>query len=297
MYPHSFQLGPFSVNGYGVMVALAFVVGLWTAAQRSSHAGVSGEKILDLGPWLLIGAILGARVLYVITFWREQFAGEPFVEVFKVWTGGLVYYGGLIGASLTCIVYCLARKLPLWTIGDIMAPSVALGQAFGRIGCLLNGCCYGVATHLPWAISYPAPHATHPAAAPPAPVHPTQIYEAVACVALYAGLAWLFRRRKFDGQVFGVFLVGYAIIRSWVELFRGDYPSEQLLAGGATPAHQVSVLSSRGSHVVIRRRCRRRARVDSGHTNLCARFRTYIRAAAARRCRHSQARTPALHGA
>jgi len=224
------------------MVALGFLAGIWSAARRSPRAGIPGEKVVDLGPWLILGAIAGARALYVFTFWDEQFASAPMVEVFKVWTGGLVYYGGLIGASIACIVYCLAKRLPLWKIADVLAPSVALGQVFGRLGCLLNGCCYGASTGLPWGIAYPAAHATHPAGMEAAVVHPTQVYESLASLGLYAGLAWLFRRRKFDGQVFGGFLAGYAVIRSVVELFRGDYPPEQVMYGGATPAHLVSAL-------------------------------------------------------
>ena len=125
---------------------------------------LAGEKVLDLGPWLIVGAIIGARTLYVITFWKEQFAGEPIWEVFMVQKGGLVYYGGLIGASLACILYARIRKLGLWKLADVLAPSIALGYVFGRIGCLMNGCCYGRACDLPWHVTYPAGHPTHPPA-------------------------------------------------------------------------------------------------------------------------------------
>ncbi len=222
------------------MVALGFAAGLWTASRRCLRNGILPEQILDLGPWLVVGAILGARALYVATFWKEQFSGRPLVEVFRVWEGGLVYYGGLLGAALGCIFYCGARKLPLWKMADTLAPSIALGQAFGRMGCLMNGCCYGRACHLPWAIQFPEGNA---AGAPTLPVHPTQIYESLLCLVLYAFLEWLYRRKKQDATVFATYLVGYALLRSFVELFRGDYPPNQLSLGGwFTPGHWASSL-------------------------------------------------------
>jgi len=221
------------------MVALGFLLGLWTASRRGLLQGVAPEKIMDLGPWLILGAIAGARTLYVITFWREQFADKPVWEIFMVQHGGLVYYGGLIGSSLAYIVYCAFKKLPLWKGADILAPSIALGHALGRIGCLLNGCCYGRPCSLPWAVTYPARPGGPPAGVP---LHPTQIYESALNFMLYAALAWLYRRKKFDGQIFAAYLVSYAFIRSFVELFRGDYPSYQTyFAGWVTPAHLVSI--------------------------------------------------------
>jgi len=240
VHPIALKLGSLSIHWYGVMVALAFLAGLWTAGRRASHAGIAAEKIIDLGPWLIVGALIGARTLYVITFWRESFADQPVTEMLAVWKGGLVYYGGLIGASLACILYVRLKKLPLWRVADILAPSIALGYVFGRIGCLLNGCCYGRACDFPWAIRFPE---GNPLSPPTYPVHPTEIYDSLLNLALYAFLAWLFRRRKFDGQVFAVYLVGYAVLRSFVEMFRGDYPQHQHYLGGwATPAQLVSIV-------------------------------------------------------
>ena len=239
MHPIAFKLGPLTIHWYGVMVAIGFLAGLWTASRRSVREGIPGEKVIDLGPWLIVGALLGARTLYVISNWGDQFANQPFWEIFMIQHGGLVFYGGLAGASLACILFVRLKKLPLWKMADIMAPSIALGYVFGRIGCLLNGCCYGRACSLPWAIQFPANNPLHP---PTTPVHPTEIYESLLNLVLYLGLAWLFRRKKFDGQVFGTYLVCYALLRSFVELFRGDYPPYQHYLGGwATPGHLASM--------------------------------------------------------
>ena len=237
MHPILFHLGSVPVHSYGVMTALAFVFGLWTATLRAKRVNVSGEMIADVTLWLMIGTILGARTVYVVTYWKDQFAGQPLTEIFAIWHGGLVYYGGLIGATTAGIIYLRWKRAPLWKIADVIAPSIALGSVFGRIGCLLNGCCFGRACDAPWAISFPADNPLHP---PTTPVHPTEIYDALLNFALYLFLAWLFRRRKFDGQIFATYLICYAITRSFVEHFRGDYNDAHHHLG-LTPAQLVSV--------------------------------------------------------
>lgn len=233
MHPIAIQLGGLSVHWYGVLVALGFLAGLWTASRRAPRDGLPAERIADLGPWLIVGAILGARLLYVISYWNQAFAGKAWYEPLMIQKGGLVYYGGLIGAALATILFARLKRLPLWPLADVLAPSISLGQMFGRLGCLMNGCCFGRACDLPWAIRYPAGHETAGQA-----VHPTQVYEAGLSLALYGALALLHRRKKFDGQVFAAYLLGYAVVRTVVELFRGDYRA--LAFGWMTPAHWIS---------------------------------------------------------
>jgi phosphatidylglycerol:prolipoprotein diacylglycerol transferase len=185
----------------------------------------------------------------VTTYWREEFAGQPFMEIFEIWKGGLVYYGGLIGAIVAGAIYIHWKKLPLWKTADVLAPSIALGSFFGRAGCLLNGCCYGKPTNLPWAIQFPNGSAPWEqqfneglvgANSPSLPVHPTEIYDGLSNLALYFFLAWLFRRKKFDGQIFATYLICYAIIRGIVEIYRGDY-SNLHYHFGLTPAQWIGV--------------------------------------------------------
>lgn len=235
MHPTAFQIGAFTIHSYGVMVALAFLAGLWTASRRGLREKFHPEEILDLGPWLIGGGIVGARIFYVIEYWRESFAGGPLSEIFMIQHGGLVFYGGFFGAALAGIFFARRRKMPLWKTADVLAPSVALGSVFGRIGCLLNGCCYGRECSAPWAVHFPSGHETYPFG-----VHPTEIYDALLNFILYLALAWIFRRKKFDGQVFAVFLMAYAATRSFVEMFRGDYSAAHV-HGGLTPAHLVSL--------------------------------------------------------
>jgi len=223
------------------MIALAFMAGLWTATLRARRENISAERIGDVVLWLMVGSILGARVVYVTTYWHEEFAGQPIFEIFAIWHGGLVYYGGLIGGIAGALAYMLWKKMPIWKTADVLAPSIALGSFFGRMGCLLNGCCYGRQTDLPWAITFTNPLAHELSNTPlNVPLHPTQIYDGVLNLALYAFLAWLFKRKKFDGQIFATYLICYAILRSVVEHYRGDYSGLHYHLG-LTPAQWISV--------------------------------------------------------
>lgn len=244
--PILFQFGNLSLHSFGVLVALGFLSGLWIASRNARRLGLSGDVVYDLAPWLVIGGLVGARLLYVISYWNQDFAGQPFSEVFAIWKGGLVFYGGLIVATLAGLWRLYQLKLPVWTLADCLAPGVVVGHAFGRMGCLLNGCCFGRSTIAPWAIHFPADHVTHGA-----PVHPTQIYEAGLNLIFFALLMAILRRRSFPGQVFCIYLVGYAVLRSTVEAFRGDY--ESLIPGSTaflTPGQRTSVLILSGGIVL-----------------------------------------------
>lgn len=236
----AFQLGPISVHWYGVLLAIGFLAGLWTASRRARLNQIPSGKILDSGTWIIVGAVVGARILYVVSYWDRlfvspRFPGAPWTEIFMVQRGGLVFYGGLLGAIASGVIFTWRNKIPLWKFGDTMAPSVALGYVPGRLGCLMNGCCYGYPTAMPWAMHFPQDHETQGLG-----VHPTQIYDSLLNLLLYLFLAWLYRRKKFDGQVFAVYLICYSLTRSFVETFRGDYPV-RYLGGVATPAHLVSI--------------------------------------------------------
>jgi len=263
VHPIAFQLGRLTIYWYGILMVAGFMAGLWTASRRGLREGIPPEQIIDLGPWLFVGVFVGARALYVITFWQEEFAGKPIWDMFAFWRGGVVYYGGFVGASLAYTIYARKNKLPFWKGADILAPSIALGYVFGRIGCLMTGCCYGRVCDVPWAIEFPPASPAFKSqiaagqlvagAAESLGVHPTQLYESFLSLGLYTGLAWLYRRKKFDGQVFATYLVCYAVLRSFVELFRGDYPLNQRHFGGwVTPAHLVSILVLATGLVLLR---------------------------------------------
>lgn len=233
MEPIAFKLGPLTVHWYGVLIVCGFVAGLWLASRRCLRDGLSPDAVADIGVWILVGAIVGARVFHVVAYWDSEFAAKPWWEVFAIWHGGLVFYGGLIGASIATVLYTRQRNLPLWRFADALAPSIALGQFFGRIGCFLQGCCYGQPTSLPGGVRFP--EGTTPYAGP---VHPTQLYEAALSLGLFGLLAWQYRRKRFAGETFAWYLIGYAVLRFGVEFLRGDY--ERRYFGWATPGQLTS---------------------------------------------------------
>ena len=249
MDPIAFKIGGFAIYWYGILVAGGFMAGLWTASRRCALDKLDGKVISDLGVWIIIAGMLGARAMHVVTYWDALYAGKPLWQVLDFRGGGLVFYGGFIGAAMAVILYTRFHgKQPLWKIADAFAPSIPLGHALGRLGCLMYGCCFGAACDLSWAVQFPAYSPAYDALgqapgddAHSVHVHPTQIYSALLNVALYGGLTWLYRRKRFDGQVFAVYLVGYSVNRFVVEFFRGDYPAEQLWLGWMKPGQQLSL--------------------------------------------------------
>lgn len=232
----AFHIGPLAITWYGLCVAGGFWLGAWTAARRAPRVGIRADTVWDSLWVLIVAGIIGARALYVVTYWDRDFRNEPISEVFMVHHGGLVFHGGFVFATIAGFAWCTWKRIPGWTLADVLAPSLALGHALGRVGCLLNGCCYGRRCEMPWALRYPADHETHGT-----PVHPTQAYEALLALGLAAVLEGVFRRRRFDGQVFALYLMAYAVLRAGVECFRGDYPVHTLTLGFITPAHWVSL--------------------------------------------------------
>ena len=224
-----------TVTWYGILVATGFLTGYLTACRRAPRAGLTADNISDVFTWIIVGGILGARVMYVVSY-PETFSGGSFLDAFKIWQGGLVFFGGLIGGTGATLLYARIKKIPVFKLGDVLVPSLALGHGFGRIGCLMSGCCFGKPCDLPWSIEFPVGHSTHPHA-----VHPVQIYESLLNFTLFGLLVWVFHRRRFDGQVLGLYCIGYSIIRFIVEFFRGDYGDEKLVLGIFTQAHWISL--------------------------------------------------------
>jgi len=244
------SFGSIKVTWYGIAVVCGFVVGLWTASRRAIKDRITPEAVADLGLWLMIGGIAGARLWYVVEYWKDEFAGRSLWETVAVYRGGLVFYGGLAGATLATILYSRKRGLPLWKLADALAPSIALGHFFGRIGCFINGCCYGTHCTLPWAVHYNDVPYDNPGQA----LHPVQLYEAALNIALYSLLARQYQRKRFDGETFAFYLLGYGIVRFTVEFFRGDY-AVHYLGGWATPGQIASfVLFAAGLVIWVNRK-------------------------------------------
>lgn len=249
MHPVLFSVGSYEVHTYGVMVGVALYGGIASAVALGRRAGLAPTRLWDLGILLLVGGIVGSRLEYVRTQWAHGYAEHP-LRAFDLRDGGLVFYGGLIGAILFVIGYAAARRMPVWTVLDVYAPFVPLGHALGRLGCFAAGCCYGAPTDWPWAVTFPAG-----SEAPPGiPLHPTQLYEATYCALLGAALLWFWPRRRFPGQVFGALLILYPAFRAVNEVFRGDAVRGTTLFG-LTNAQATSIgLGAIGLGILLRPR-------------------------------------------
>jgi phosphatidylglycerol:prolipoprotein diacylglycerol transferase len=222
MYPILLELGPLTVYTYGLLLAAAYLLGLKLAMIRGQARGLDSARVLDLGIYIIISALIGAKLLLVFTDFRT-FVGDP-RELWTLARSGGVFYGGLILAVIVALWYIRRVGLPLWTTCDVFAPGIALGHVIGRLGCLFAGCCYGKPTTLPWGITFTNPDAARNVGTPlGVPLHPTQIYEAGAELAILMILLATERKgRPFAGRTFWLYMLLYAISRFAIEFYRGD---------------------------------------------------------------------------
>jgi phosphatidylglycerol:prolipoprotein diacylglycerol transferase len=237
------------VNSYGTMMVVGFLLAVYLAGRRAKRLGLDPNVMTDMGMVAIISGILGARLFYVIEFFKD-FNGNV-IEMLRVDKGGLVFYGGFFTAVVCVAIYARKKKLSMLDILDISTPSVAVGLAFTRIGCFLNGCCWGkiCSPALPWAIRYP--HESEAFTSQLAsklvgemdrysrPIHPTQLYESFAAFGLFILTSWLFRYRKRKGDILAAFAASYSVVRFVIEFFRAD---NELLSDGLTVSQNISIV-------------------------------------------------------
>src|SRR5471030_73228 len=222
MYPRLLELGPITVYTYGVLLAAAYLLGLKLAMVRAERRGLDAARVLDLGIYIIISALIGAKLLLFITDF-QTFRNDP-RELLTLARSGGVFYGGLILAVIVSLWYIRRVHLPLWTTCDVFAPGIALGHVIGRFGCLFAGCCFGKPTTMPWGITFKDTFAAANVGTPlGVPLHPTQIYEAGAeFLILMLLLGTEEKGKRFAGRTFWLYMLLYAISRFIIEFFRGD---------------------------------------------------------------------------
>ena len=227
MFPRLADFGSLEVFGrsfhpvlhtYGILMFAGFVLGLWVAAKRARRYGIAERHIYDLGLYLIVGALVGAKALLIVLdpvrFWDNPWG--------FLGAGG-VFFGGLLGAVAASIWFFRSRGIPVWNGGDLMAPSIALGHGIGRLGCFAAGCCYGVPAEGLTAVTFTDIYASSVTGVPlHTPLHPTQLYEAGLELGLFLLLLWLAPRRRFPGQLFLTWALVYAAARFGIEFYRGD---------------------------------------------------------------------------
>lgn len=222
MYPRLFELGPVTVYTYGVLLAAAYLLGLKLAMVRAKARGLDANRVLDLGIYIIISALIGAKLLLFATD-AEMFVENP-RELLTLARSGGVFYGGLILAVVVALVYIRRIGLPLWTTTDVFAPGIALGHVVGRFGCLFAGCCFGKPTTLPWGITFHDTFAATNVGTPlGVPLHPTQLYEAGAELIILVILLVTERKgRPYPGRTFWLYMLLYSVSRFIIEFYRGD---------------------------------------------------------------------------
>jgi phosphatidylglycerol:prolipoprotein diacylglycerol transferase len=221
MYPEIFHIGSFPINTYGVFLAIAFLCAILVAVRLAARDGLPRERIYDLSLWMLLGGLIGSKILMLFT--EPEYRDHPLqlLSLDFLRSGG-VFYGGLIGAVLTGYFLMKRYKLPWWKTADACAPGIAIGNFFGRQGCFAAGCCWGKPTSLPWGVKFT--ELGHQITGVPTDVylHPTQLYESFAMLIVFLFLLWMHRRKRFNGQVILLYALLYSVVRFAIEFVRDD---------------------------------------------------------------------------
>lgn len=249
----SWTIGPIPIRMYGLMIGIGFLLGIYLASRRAKKEGLNPDLILDMGVYLLLAAIIGSRLLHVLTN-LQDFTKTP-LDAFAIWKGGLVFYGGVIAAVPVGIWYVRKHKLPVWQTADIIAPYAALGHAFGRLGCFFAGCCYGAPCSGSFCITFSDPHSLAPQGVP---LFPSQLMESGGEFLVFGLLLFLRRYKKFDGQLFWLYLLFYAVLRFTLEFFRGDV-DRGVYFGGLISTSQIIAIGMLGFSMLMLWRLRSNA--------------------------------------
>jgi phosphatidylglycerol:prolipoprotein diacylglycerol transferase len=236
------------LHTYGVALAMGFIVAIALAQREARRVGQDPERLGDLAFWVLLSALAGSRVYFILVNWRDYFGDATWLvatrvgripRVLAIWEGGLVFYGGFIAAAVSAFVYLRRHGMRFLPYADTAIPSVAIGHFFGRLGCFAAGCCWGEVSqaHLPWLMRFPRGSLAYqtfagrpnvarflePSRLTTLPLHPTQIYEALGELVIFTVLVAVVRpRKRFEGQILATWLALYAVLRMLVEIFRGD---------------------------------------------------------------------------
>lgn len=250
MWPVLFRIGNFGIRTYGVVLVGAFFVCLWLAKIEARRVNLSKKTIDHLANYLLLGGLLGARVYYALFYDPYYYFTKPWTLLF-IWEGGLAIHGAIIGGILALYIFSRKWQINFFSLADLLAPIVLLGQAIGRLGCFLNGCCYGYPTTKPWGVIFPQDSFAYYQFGYQA-LHPTQLYELGLDLLGFVFL-WLSRRKvAFRGQLFSLYLISYGLIRFVVSFFRAD--SLYLWGTSLKMAHLLSIALVLAGVIIFKKR-------------------------------------------
>ena len=257
MHPILIDLGPLHIHTFGVLMGSGFLVGILWSMRLARKWGIDPEEIFNLTFWIMLAGIGGARLLYVLIDigqkgWDSEFVDphhlrDAIVGWIAIWEGGLVWYGGFIGAALLVLFYARKKKMPILRVMDLLAPGTFCGLAIGRIGCLMAGDDFGRPTTMPWGLVFHNPDALiYPKNLIGVPLHPTQNYmEAKSFTVATLCFLFLKYKKRVDGQVLALALMIYAPLRAFIEIYRGDYDR------GFIPGTHDMLSTSQGIGIVV----------------------------------------------
>jgi phosphatidylglycerol---prolipoprotein diacylglyceryl transferase len=261
MYPELFRIGNFPINTYGVFLALAFLCAILITVKLAVRDGLPREKIYDLCLWMLLSSLIGSKILMFFT--EPEYHDHPLqlLSLDFLRSGG-VFYGGLLGAILAGYFLMRRYKLPWWKTADACAPGIAIGNFFGRQGCFAAGCCWGKPTTLPWGVKFTELGHEITGVPTDAYLHPTQLYESFAMLIVFFFLLWLYKHKRFSGQVILSYALLYSVIRFGIEFLRDD-PRGDLFGlttlTGLSTSQIISIIVGTGALVLMLVRRRRAA--------------------------------------
>lgn len=248
MHPRLLTFDHFVVYTFGALMVAAFLAALWWITRTAPRKRLPTQTMLSLSLWLMAGGLFGAKLFKAIRLLLQH---QPFS--INLLEGAGDFYGGFLGALVVALIYFRRHpELPGWRVADLFAPALALGQAIGRIGCLMAGDDYGTPTNHFWAITFTDPEASVIGGAPlGVPLHPVQLYESLACLGLFFFLVWRSRHQKFDGEIVLSYGLGYAICRFIIEFFRGDLDRGFVLGGLLSTSQLIAIVVSAASVILI----------------------------------------------
>ncbi|UCD18813.1 MAG: prolipoprotein diacylglyceryl transferase [candidate division WOR-3 bacterium] len=235
MRPILIDIGGIEIPSYGVMLAVSFLAALWYVRRKAPGSGISPVVIETLAFYVMLGVVIGGRLLYVVFHWA-QYQNDLF-GIVRIWEGGMMFFGGFLGGFLLGALYMRKQKISILKMSDLVAPSLGLGLFFTRIGCFLNGCCFGKPSILPWAVRFPPDCVAGTSPIGTQPLHPAQLYESAFGLALFFFLNNRLRKSLRAGTVFAQFLIFYGAFRFGVDLIRyyensANYWINQIIAAG-----------------------------------------------------------------
>ncbi len=216
-----YKIGPITIYSWGTFVALGFLIGILFAMRWAKKENIDPDHVLNISVWSIISSIIGARIVYVIKYWSSY--QNKLISILYLWDGGLIFFGGFLTALGVILLYLRKYKIPYWKFLDISAPALTIGSAIGRIGCFLNGCCYGYETPLLWGIKFPNIYGYR---------HATELYYTFGFIIVFLYLLYVKKHKSFEGEVTTKFFIYYSLTFFIVEVFR-DNPRNFLYLTGS----------------------------------------------------------------